>query len=202
MCVYRAYPPTQCLPSLNPETANLQEWDRNFLSNIKVKTRYSTVMQEPLHHITYPSFLLHLQLSLPLPHHLIPAWVRADRKTPPQLQDLSLGGQPCICVSKVRLPRRMLSFSGWWLWGERDDSTGPCGWCVKRHGKTRISRGPGILAEWVWPKLSVDPPGGILFSTCSYCYFSCVRKDPNRGVVHFYHRLCFLVICVPFEETN
>lgn len=97
----------------------------------------------------------------PSAHPLIPAWVRADGELPTQRAGFKSGGLPCICVSKVRLPCRMLSVSGRWLWGERDDSTGPRGWCVKRYGKTRINRGPGILPDWMWPKLSVDPRGEI-----------------------------------------
>lgn len=55
----------------------------------------------------------------------------------------------------------MLSFCRRWLWGERNDSAGSCGWCVKRYGKTRINRGPRTLPNWMWPKLSVDHMGEI-----------------------------------------
>lgn len=45
---------------------------------------------------------------------------------------------PCSCVSKVRLPCRMLSFS--WLTagrrGSRWRGKPPLGWCVKRYGRT------------------------------------------------------------------
>lgn len=62
-------------------------------------------------------------------------WDQTGKLPPPSRQrDLSQGGQPCFCVSKVRLPCRMLSFSGWWLWGGH-------GW---QHQPLRVMR------EAVW----------------------------------------------------
>lgn len=118
--------------------------------------------KEPPHHIVHPQPLLFspnfLYLIL-LPS--VPCVGVSRRENSPTAGGFKSGGQPCICVSKVRLPCRMLSFSGRWLWGERDDSTSPRGWCVKRYGKTRINRGPGILPDWIWPQLLAHPTGEI-----------------------------------------
>lgn len=173
-CVFimHALRPRVCpLWTLRALSSNLQGQDRNFLPSSRDKSQPSAMMQAPPHLTapttpTLPLPFLPLTFSPPLiprpsAHPLIPAWVRADGELPTQRAGFKSGGLPCICVSKVRLPCRMLSVSGRWLWGERDDSTGPRGWCVKRYGKTRINRGPGILPDWMWPKLSVDPRGEI-----------------------------------------
>lgn len=99
----------------------------------------------------------------------------------------------------------MLSFSGRWLQSEQDDSTDPRGWCVKRYGKTWINRGPGILPDWMWPKLWLDPMGEIKDRSsevetkpcCSYCYACVLWKvsaevlsTVNCALVLFFGDLC------------
>lgn len=135
-------------------SSSLQGQDRNFLSSSRDKSQTSTLMQESNFPTSNFPYLTPLP-SVPSPHPCVGDSRRLQR------EDLSQGGQLCICVSKVRLPRRMLSLSGRWLWGERDDSTSPRGWCVKRYGKARINRGPGILPCWMWLKLPLDPMGEI-----------------------------------------
>lgn len=176
-------------------------------------------MQEHPHHVVPllslppPPLTFSTSYLCPLSHPFIPARGLADRKTlsPSPAAGFKSGGRPCIYVSKVRLPCRMLSFSGWWLRGERDDSTGPRGWCVKRYGKTRINRGPGILPDWMWAKLSVHPMGEIKDQLWGgnqarplALFLRRVTKkvwaeEQSAPVSAF---VLFLVICVPFEETN
>lgn len=75
---------------------------------------------------------------------------------PLQQQNLNRGGQPHICVSKVRLPCRMLSF--FWLMAGRGVGWQPrspwviCEMVWKDGG---LTEGPCIPPDWPRPKLSV-----------------------------------------------
>lgn len=156
--------PPRHLPSLNPsgtDRSNLRGQDWNFLSSGRATLRPGYwCLKMSLPTPTFHSFLSAPSPLWPLSHPLITAWVRVDSETPLQRGGFKSGGQACFCVSKVRLRCRMLSFSGWWLQSEQDDNADPRGWRVKRYGKTWINRGPGILSDSMWPKLSLDPMGG------------------------------------------
>lgn len=137
---------------MNPsgtESSNLQGQDRNFLSSSRGRNSAQSIdartTKIPLSTSTFLNFLTFTTSPLwPLSHPLITVWVRVVSKTPPQWRGLESGGQPSICVSKVRLRCRMLSFSKRWLQSEQDDSVDPVD-DAERYGKTWINRGPGIL---------------------------------------------------------
>lgn len=130
------------------------------------------------------------------------AWVRVDSETPRQQRGFKSGGQACICVSKVRLRCRMLSFSGWWLQSEQDDNTDPHGWRVKRAGKTWINRGPGtqcdLNSHWIpWGDKRPQLRGGnhalqlklllLCLQTCwpalLWCFWWTVLHFPGHQLV-------------------
>lgn len=131
--------------------------------------------------------------------------VRVDSETPLQRGGFKSGDQACICVSKVRLRCRMLSFAGWWLQSEQDDNADPRGWRVKWYGKTWINRGPGILPDSMWPKLPLNPMGAqgpeVETKPCgSYCYF-CVYKGSLQSCWPA-HLWCFSMNCASFSRTS